>query len=123
MALTQWLPVSRRGAGSYTINNIVVPVGVDTVRLQLDVNPADFDTPDKIVNTIIEASIDGGVNWIFQQSTNFIGSPTPPVTHGGLVGWFSAVNGISYYVGQNIRVRFETSGAAFRWGLLGEVLP
>jgi hypothetical protein len=123
MALEQWLPRSRRNAGNYVINSITVPVGIDAVRIQLDVDPVEFDTQDKTVTTFIEASPDNGNTWIIQQYGTFVGSTPPPSNRGGVVGWFAYVNGLSTYVGRLIRVRFETTGAAFRWGLLGEVLP
>jgi hypothetical protein len=121
MAFSQWLAKSRRGGGEFTTPGLSVPAGVDTARIQLDVTPADFDTPDLAVTATIEASFDGGQTWEFQMSTGWVGQSPPPITRGGVEGWFTAVNGLSELSGALVRVHFSTAGT-FRWGLLGELI-
>lgn len=120
MALTQWLPKSRRGGGEWNTNNFIIPADNDSVYIQLDVTPADFTTPDLSVTASIEVSDDNAQTWKFQSSTGWIGQSPPPTNRGGVQGWFAAVNGLSIYAGKLIRVHFSTSGD-FRWGLLGEL--
>lgn len=120
MALTQWLPASRRGGGEYNTNNFTIPAGADSVRVRLDVNPADFTTPDLSVTASVEVSTDGAQTWLFQMAVGWLGADPPP-NHRGLVGWYAQVNGISQYAGALVRVHFSTSGT-FRWGLEGELL-
>jgi hypothetical protein len=118
MALSQWLPQSRRGGGEYNTGNITIPTGFDTVHIQLDVNPVDFTTPDLSVTASVEISTDGAQTWVHQMSVGWVGVSPPPGKSGT---WYAYVNGISIYAGALARVHFSTSGT-FRWGLLGELI-
>jgi len=121
MAFAQWLPKSRRGAGSYTVNNVTIPAGVDTVRLKLDVTPADFTTPVLVVRATIETSLDGAA-WHHHATVERVGCTPEPRGPGGPMGWVGGVGGLSRWAGGVARVSFETLGGAFRWGLLGEIV-
>ncbi len=119
MALTQWLPRSRRGGGEYYTQNFTVPLGIDNVRVRLDVAPTDFTTLDLSVTATIETSQDGGQTWGNEMSVVWMGDiQTPPP--GKEVGWFATCNGISRLADKLIRVHFITVGT-FRWGLEGEL--
>lgn len=121
MALTQWLPRSRRGGGEYNTQNITIPAGVDNVRVRLDVDPADFTTPDLSVTAAVQSSSNGGQTWQTEMTVGWVGciQTLPP---GMTPGWFAACNGIGIYAGLLIRVHFSTAGT-FRWGLEGELTP
>ncbi len=119
MALTQWMPVSRRGGGDWDTPSFTIPSGIDTVRVMLDVTPSNFSTPDLSVTMAIEVSMDGGSTWKLQMSTTWTGG-TPP-NNRGLLGWFAAVSGVGQYAGYLAHVHFSTVGD-FRWGLQGEMI-
>lgn len=117
MALTQWLPKSRRGGGEYNTGNITIPSGIDVCNVQLDVTPADFAVSTRSVTATLEISVDGAQTWQHHLTVGWVGSP--PVGKGG--PWNASVNGLSGLAGYLARVHFSTSGS-FRWGLLGELL-
>lgn len=119
MALTQWLQQSRRGGGEFNTPNMTVPAGIDEVRVQLDVLPADFAAPDLSVTATVEVSTDNAQTWIHQGSYGWVGGPQP-LGPGGVRPWAGGLSGISAYAGFLVRVHFSTSGT-FRWGLLGEL--
>ncbi len=121
MALTQWLPVSRRGAGEYTTPSFTIPDGVDSVHVHLDVLDNDFNTSAVSVTATIEVSQDGGQTWQFQMSVSWVGATPPPINRGGITGWYAAVSDLHHFVGMLVRVHFSTVGT-FRWGLEGELI-
>lgn len=121
MTFSQWLPVSRRGGGEYNTQNFTIPVGVDNVRVRLDVVPDDFTTSDLSVTATVQISIDGAQTWQDEMVVGWLGSiQTPPP--GKEIGWFAAFSDVSRYAGMLVRVHFSTSGT-FRWGLEGELIP
>lgn len=118
MALSQWLPRSRRGGGEYNTPNYTIPSGMDRVRIVLDIDPAEFATPDLSVTASVEVSKDGAQTWQHQMTVGWVGESPPPSKSGT---WYAEVNGINALAGYLARVHFSTSGT-FRWGLLGEIM-
>ena len=117
MALSQWLPRSRRGGGEYNIGNFTVPAGIDVCNIVLDVSPADFDNPSLSVTASVEISTDDAQTWVHQITVGWVGQSPPPGRSGT---WYASVNGLAGMAGFLARVHFSTSGT-FRWGLLGEL--
>lgn len=117
MALTQWMPRSRRGGGEYNTGNFTIPSGVDVCNVQLDVTLAAFGTPDLSVTASVEISTDGAQTWHHQMTIGWVGGQPSPKSG----TWYASVNGISALAGALARVHFSTSGT-FRWGLLGELI-
>lgn len=121
MAYDQWLPVSRRGGGEFYTQDRVVPAGVSRVNVKLDVDPAEFPTPDLSLTLILEASTDGGSTWHTEMAVTWRGGVEPHRPDNVPVGWLAGVNGLDSMAGQQVRVHFVTIGT-FRWGLLGEMV-
>jgi hypothetical protein len=119
MPYTNWLSKTSRVGAIYTTPNVTIPAGVDTIRVQLNVTPTDFDTPARSVLVSIEIYTDGV--WREEASVQWIGGPLSTPPPGKTAGWFGAVSGIGQHAGK-LAHAIITQNGTFSWGLKGDIV-
>lgn len=62
MAYTTWLAQQSRAVGTYSFGPFAVPAGLSVLSVQL--TSTGFTQATRSVNASLEASLDGGTNWI-----------------------------------------------------------
>lgn len=120
MAFSTWISKTTKNGSEYNSGNVIVPDGVDSVRVQLNVTETDFSSPTQSVTMTVELSEDNAQSWQEVLTVGWIGGPLPTPKPGQTAGWFAAVSGISEYAGKLVRVHISSSGR-FSWGIRGEL--
>lgn len=118
MAYTQWLPRSNRQGGEWNSPNVVIPSGITTINILLDLVQAnDFSSPTQSITLTVEVSKDSGTSWELQMRVGWIGGTPNP--RDGL--WTASVTGINLLAGFLARAHISQSGA-IRYGIRGEII-